>query len=198
MLLSGGVAMVFLTQTRYDQLIRFMPQATALMGVPTFLLPAYYSSDDFTAGLNRHSMAVFIFGSAPLLGETTSSSKSAQVHVSERYGMTEDHMTAYGDGQCVPTLLSNPILCTESKAPPNQGGRASSEANGGLVTGYPRVSTRPIKDLRSRNRESTSAPRRHRRRRSALAKCCCSYWQMPEKIRRRTARELFSYRRFGV
>ena len=37
MLLSGG-AMVFLPKLDIDQLIRFMPQATALMGVPTFYL----------------------------------------------------------------------------------------------------------------------------------------------------------------
>jgi len=90
MLLSGG-AMVFLPKLDIDQLIRFMPQATALMGVPTFYT-RLLGSDDFTAGLTAH-MRLFISGSAPLLAETHKQFEERTGHrILERYGMTETNM----------------------------------------------------------------------------------------------------------
>ena len=90
MLLSGG-AMVFLPKLDIDQLIRFMPQATALMGVPTFYT-RLLCSDDFTAGLTAH-MRLFISGSAPLLAETHKQFEERTGHrILERYGMTETNM----------------------------------------------------------------------------------------------------------
>lgn len=90
MLLCGG-AMIFLPKLDIDQLIRFMPQATALMGVPTFYT-RLLASDDFTAGLTAH-MRLFVSGSAPLLAETHKQFEDRTGHrILERYGMTETNM----------------------------------------------------------------------------------------------------------
>lgn len=90
MLLSGG-AMIFLPKLDVDQLIRFMPQATALMGVPTFYT-RLLASEDFTAGLTAH-MRLFVSGSAPLLAETHRQFEERTGHrILERYGMTETNM----------------------------------------------------------------------------------------------------------
>ena len=90
MLLSGG-AMIWMPRLDVDQLIRFMPQATALMGVPTFYTRLL---DDarFTADLTRE-MRLFISGSAPLLAETHRAFEDRTGHrILERYGMTETNM----------------------------------------------------------------------------------------------------------
>ena len=90
MLLSGG-AMVFLPKLDADQLIRFMPRATTLMGVPTFYT-RLLAHDDFTACLTAH-MRLFISGSAPLLADTHTEFEERTGHrILERYGMTETNM----------------------------------------------------------------------------------------------------------
>jgi len=90
MLLCGG-AMIFLPKLDIGQLIRFMPQATALMGVPTFYT-RLLGSDDFTAGLTAH-MRLFVSGSAPLLSETHKQFEDRTGHrILERYGMTDTNM----------------------------------------------------------------------------------------------------------
>ena len=90
MLLAGG-AMIFLPKLDVDQLIRHMPQATALMGVPTFYT-RLLDHPDFTRDLTRH-MRLFISGSAPLLAETHKAFEARTGHrILERYGMTETNM----------------------------------------------------------------------------------------------------------
>lgn len=89
-LLAGG-SMIFLPKFDLDQIIAKLPQATTMMGVPTFytrLLDDPRFSDDLT----RH-MRLFISGSAPLLSETHSTFYDRTGHqILERYGMTETNM----------------------------------------------------------------------------------------------------------
>ncbi|WP_425100172.1 malonate--CoA ligase [Tropicibacter sp. S64] len=90
MLLAGG-AMIFLPKPDVDQLIARMPEATSLMGVPTFytrLLDDPRFDRDLTRG-----MRLFISGSAPLLAETHVRFEQRTGHrILERYGMTETNM----------------------------------------------------------------------------------------------------------
>jgi malonyl-CoA/methylmalonyl-CoA synthetase len=90
MLLAGG-PMIWMDKLDVDQLIRFMPQATALMGVPTF-----YTRLLDHAGFTREvtqDMRLFISGSAPLLAETHRLFEERTGHrILERYGMTETNM----------------------------------------------------------------------------------------------------------
>jgi malonyl-CoA/methylmalonyl-CoA synthetase len=77
MLIAGG-AMVFLPKLDVDQLIDWMPRATAMMGVPTFytrLLGDERFDRDLTA-----NMRLFISGSAPLLADTLSVALSSPRH----------------------------------------------------------------------------------------------------------------------
>ncbi|MGA1180880.1 MAG: malonate--CoA ligase [Marivivens sp.] len=90
MLATGG-AMIFFGKFDVDALIREMPRATALMGVPTFytrLLDHPAFTRDLTKG-----MRLFVSGSAPLLAETHIRFEERTGHrILERYGMTETNM----------------------------------------------------------------------------------------------------------
>ncbi len=90
MLIAGG-SMIFLPKLDVDELIRFMPQATALMGVPTFYT-RLLDAPAFDRALTR-DMRLFISGSAPLLAETHQLFETRTGHrILERYGMTETNM----------------------------------------------------------------------------------------------------------
>jgi malonyl-CoA/methylmalonyl-CoA synthetase len=89
-LMAGG-AMIFLPGLNMDEMIRLMPRATTMMGVPTFYTRLL---DDarFTADLTAH-MRLFVSGSAPLLAETHVQFEDRTGHrILERYGMTETNM----------------------------------------------------------------------------------------------------------
>ena len=89
-LLSGG-RMIFLPGFDRDQVLDLLPQATVLMGVPTFYT-RLLDSPRFNAGLVA-GMWLFISGSAPLLAETHRefAARTGQ-KILERYGMTETNM----------------------------------------------------------------------------------------------------------
>ncbi len=89
-LLTGG-QMIFLPGFDLESVLRLLPQATAMMGVPTFytrLLDDPRFDRALTAG-----MRLFISGSAPLLAETHDAFFARTGHrILERYGMTETNM----------------------------------------------------------------------------------------------------------
>lgn len=89
-LLTGG-AMIFLPGFDQEQMIRWLPKATAMMGVPTFYT-RLLDDPRFTADLVR-GVRLFISGSAPLLAETHRAFEARTGHrILERYGMTETGM----------------------------------------------------------------------------------------------------------
>lgn len=89
-LVAGG-SMIFLPKFDLDQMINFMPQATTMMGVPTFYT-RLLGDQRFTAELAAH-MRLFVSGSAPLLSETHLQFENRTGHrILERYGMTETNM----------------------------------------------------------------------------------------------------------
>ena len=91
--LLSGASMRWLSSFKVDQVIRFLPECTVMMGVPTYytrLLAARELSADTCS-----TMRVFISGSAPLLKETFSDFEARTGHrILERYGMTETNMNA--------------------------------------------------------------------------------------------------------
>ncbi|MEM7439519.1 MAG: malonyl-CoA synthase [Pseudomonadota bacterium] len=90
MLLAGG-SMIFLPKFDLDAMIAAMPQATSMMGVPTFYT-RLLADDRFTKDLTAN-MRLFISGSAPLLAETHVAFEARTGHrILERYGMTETNM----------------------------------------------------------------------------------------------------------
>jgi malonyl-CoA/methylmalonyl-CoA synthetase len=89
-LLTGG-QMIFLPGFDLEAVLRLLPQATVMMGVPTFYTRLL---DDarFDRALAGH-MRLFVSGSAPLLAETHRAFQARTGHrILERYGMTETNM----------------------------------------------------------------------------------------------------------
>ncbi|HEX9857144.1 MAG TPA: AMP-binding protein, partial [Paracoccaceae bacterium] len=89
-LLTGG-AMIFLPGFDQDAMLRWLPRATAMMGVPTFYT-RLLEDPRFTRDLAAH-VRLFVSGSAPLLAETHLAFEARTGHrILERYGMTETNM----------------------------------------------------------------------------------------------------------
>ena len=89
-LLSGG-SLLFRRKFDVDDVIGLLPQATTLMGVPTFYT-RLLAHEKLSRELVRH-MRLFISGSAPLLFETHKEFEEKTGHaILERYGMTETSM----------------------------------------------------------------------------------------------------------
>ncbi len=89
-LLAGG-SLIFLPKFDLETVLRLLPRATTMMGVPTFYTRLL---DDarFDAALSAH-MRLFVSGSAPLLAETHKAFEARTGHrILERYGMTETSM----------------------------------------------------------------------------------------------------------
>ncbi len=104
-LLSGG-SMLFRRKFDAEDVLDLMPQATTLMGVPTF-----YTRLLQHPGLTRDRvghMRLFVSGSAPLLTETHRAFEERTGHaILERYGMTETSMNAsnpYHGARCAGTV----------------------------------------------------------------------------------------------
>jgi len=90
MLLAGG-AMIFLPKFDPDIVLDRLPEATAMMGVPTFYT-RLLDDPRFSTERTAH-MRLFISGSAPLLAETHERFEARTGHrILERYGMTETSM----------------------------------------------------------------------------------------------------------
>lgn len=90
-MLAAGGAMIFLPKFDAAEIVRRMPEATAMMGVPT-----YYSRLIANPAFTRETaqnMRLFISGSAPLLPATFAAFEARTGHrILERYGMTETGM----------------------------------------------------------------------------------------------------------
>jgi malonyl-CoA/methylmalonyl-CoA synthetase len=89
--LLAGSSLIF--QPKFDpaEILAALPQATTLMGVPTFYV-RLLQEPGMTAEAIRH-MRLFVSGSAPLLPETFNPWRERTGHtILERYGMTETNM----------------------------------------------------------------------------------------------------------
>jgi malonyl-CoA/methylmalonyl-CoA synthetase len=89
--LLSGASMIFLPGFDLDAILRLLPRATVLMGVPTFYTRLLDASR-FDRRLCER-MRLFVSGSAPLLAETHVAFEVRTGHrILERYGMTETNM----------------------------------------------------------------------------------------------------------
>ena len=96
--LLAGARMLFLPKFDAAEVVRRLPRATVMMGVPT-----YYVRLLSEPGFDRHvcrNIRLFVSGSAPLLAETFTAFQRRTGHtILERYGMSETLM-----------LVSNPYF----------------------------------------------------------------------------------------
>jgi len=100
----NGSRILWLPRFDLDEVLRLLPRATVVMGVPTFYT-RLLAHKTFGARLCRN-LRLVISGSAPLLAETHREFAARTGHaILERYGMTETGMTAsnpYRGGERVP------------------------------------------------------------------------------------------------
>jgi malonyl-CoA/methylmalonyl-CoA synthetase len=112
---------IFLPRFDATEIVSLMPQASVLMGVPTF-----YTRLIDQPGLARAAagMRLFISGSAPLLAETHRRFSTLTGHpILERYGMTETGMIASNplDGERVAGTVGYPLPEVEVRVADDQG-----------------------------------------------------------------------------
>lgn len=139
LMLAGG-SLIF--QSRFDAAatIRNLPDATAMMGVPTF-----YTRLLKEPGLTREAcghMRLFISGSAPLLAETHREFRERTGHaILERYGMTETGMSTSNpyDGDRVAGTVGFPLPAVEVRVVDAQGESLGPDELGGIELRGPNV-----------------------------------------------------------
>jgi len=152
-ILATGGAMIFFGKFDVDALVREMPKATALMGVPTFYT-RLLDHPGFTRNLTE-GMRLFVSGSAPLLAETHIRFEERTGHrILERYGMTETNMNTSNpyEGERRAGTVGLPLPGVELKITDPATGAAVPQGEVGVI------------EVRGAN-------------------VFQGYWQMPEKTR---------------
>ena len=152
MLLCGG-AIVFLPSFNPDTILKHMPDATAMMGVPTFYT-RLLDHEGFTREAAAH-MRLFISGSAPMLAETHVQFEALTgQRILERYGMTETNMNTSNpyDGDRKAGTVGFPLPGVELKVTDPETGEEVARGEIGVI------------EVRGPN-------------------VFRGYWQMPEKTR---------------
>lgn len=112
--LASGASMFFLPKFDIDDIVGQLPQATVLMGVPTFYT-RLLADDRFDRDLVAE-MRLFVSGSAPLSAEVHREFAERTGHqILERYGMTETSMIASNpyDGERRPGWVGPGLLGVE-------------------------------------------------------------------------------------
>ncbi|MCC5903099.1 MAG: malonyl-CoA synthase [Halomonas sp.] len=132
--LVNGASMTFLPKLDVDELIDRMPNATVLMGVPTFYTRLLQSPR-----LTREAVAnmrLFISGSAPLLAETHEAFEARTGHaILERYGMTESNMNTSNPyiGKRRPGTVGIPLPGVEVRITDRETGCTIPQGETGMV-----------------------------------------------------------------
>lgn len=132
--LLAGSSMVFLPKFDADQVLKLMPDATCMMGVPTFYVRLIQS-----AGLTRErtaNMRLFISGSAPLLAETHKQFEAMTGHrILERYGMTETNMNTSNPyaGERVAGTVGFPLPGVSLRVTDPETGRPVPDGETGMI-----------------------------------------------------------------
>ncbi|SDT95860.1 malonyl-CoA synthase [Stappia sp. ES.058] len=132
-LLAGG-SMLFLPKFDLDEVLRLMPQATTMMGVPTFY-SRLLGSEAFTRKLAAH-MRLFVSGSAPLSAEVHKAFSARTGHaILERYGMTETNMNTSNpyDGDRRPGTVGFPLPGVELRIAEPESGRGLPDGEVGVI-----------------------------------------------------------------
>ena len=133
LLLAGG-AMIFLPKFDADEIMRLMPKATSMMGVPTFYV-RLLEHPGLTREATKH-MRLFTSGSAPLLAETHRAFSDRTGHaLLERYGMTETNMNTSNpfDGARIAGAVGPPLPGVEVRIADMESGRALPQGEVGVL-----------------------------------------------------------------
>ena len=151
--LMTGSSLIFLPTFNADEIMRLLPKATVMMGVPTFYV-RLLAHPDFDRTSTR-DMRLFVSGSAPLSAETHKEFSARTGHaILERYGMTETNMNTSNpyDGERIPGSVGLPLSGVEIRIADPQTGKALPQGEIGVI------------DIRGPN-------------------VFMGYWRMPEKTK---------------
>jgi malonyl-CoA/methylmalonyl-CoA synthetase len=108
--LLSGARMLWLPRFDADEIVDLLPQATVVMGVPTFYT-RLLALPSLTRDAARN-VRLFVSGSAPLLPETFAAFRERTGHaILERYGMTETGMITSNplEGVRAPGTVGRPL-----------------------------------------------------------------------------------------
>jgi malonyl-CoA/methylmalonyl-CoA synthetase len=153
----AGSAIILLPKFDAAELIRLMPQASVMMGVPTFYTRLLAQSG-FTRELAAH-MRLFVSGSAPLSAETHKEFSERTGHaILERYGMTETNMNTSNpyEGERVPGSVGVPLPGVELRITDPQTATPLAQGEAGMIevrgpnvfSGYWRLPEKTAEELR--------------------------------------------------
>ena len=132
--LMTGSSLIFLPTFNANEIVRLLPQATVMMGVPTFYT-RLLARDDFGRDLVAH-IRLFVSGSAPLSAETHKEFGERTGHaILERYGMTETNMNTSNpyDGDRIPGAVGLPLAGVEIRIADPQTGQAVPDGEVGVI-----------------------------------------------------------------
>ena len=156
--LLSGCKILFLPKFDQEAMIALMPQATCMMGVPTFYT-RLLDDPRFDRALSQH-MRLFISGSAPLLAETHKLFEQRSGHrILERYGMTETNMSTSNpyEGERRAGTVGFPLPGIELKITDSTTGKTLAQGNIGEIEvrgpnvfkGYWNMPEKTAEELRS-------------------------------------------------
>jgi malonyl-CoA/methylmalonyl-CoA synthetase len=132
-LMAGG-SLLYLPRFDLDDMMRLLPKATSMMGVPTFYT-RLLSRPDFSRELVAH-MRLFVSGSAPLSAETHKEFSARTGHaILERYGMTETSMNTSNpyDGDRIPGSVGRPLPGVEIRVTDPETGTVLPQGGIGMI-----------------------------------------------------------------
>jgi malonyl-CoA/methylmalonyl-CoA synthetase len=138
--LGSGASLRWLPAFRADQVLRFLPECSVMMGVPT-----YYTRLLAEPALDREltrNMRLFVSGSAPLHTETFAAfEQRTGQRILERYGRTETNMNTSNplDGERRPGTVGPPLPGVEARVTNADGEVLGPDAIGGLEVRGPNV-----------------------------------------------------------
>ena len=156
--LLSGCKILFVPKFDQEAMIALMPQATCMMGVPTFYT-RLLDDPRFDRALSQH-IRLFISGSAPLLAETHTLFEQRSGHrILERYGMTETNMSTSNpyEGERRPGTVGFPLPGIELKITDSTTGKTLTQGNIGEIEvrgpnvfkGYWNMPEKTAEELRS-------------------------------------------------
>lgn len=132
--LFSGASMILLPKFDPEQIFKYLPQVTCLMGVPTFYVRLLQDAR-LTKEATRH-MRLFVSGSAPLLAETHREWRERTGHaILERYGMTETNMNTSNPyaGERVAGTVGFPLPGVSARVVDPESGKVLSADEIGMI-----------------------------------------------------------------
>lgn len=133
-ILAAGASMIFLPRFDAAEVLRQLPRATTMMGVPTFYI-RLLDEPGFTADLARH-IRLFVSGSAPLSADIHREFRERTGHaILERYGMTETNMNISNpyDGDRIAGTVGLPLPGVSIRIADPHSGKGMPQGQVGVI-----------------------------------------------------------------